>query len=276
MSCARALALVCLVLLLGGVAAAEDALTGPHALDDGMRAFRRALTHGDCKKALPRFQALLEEHKDKDYAKARRPEIEELMLHLACGVKFKRPKVKDLLSGKVRSWSPDSGKIKLTYTPKTIKDLETRGGLVHLPARLNGPFSLEIKGATYPTIVGETLQVLFGGDQHATTGKEQAWRIEFGAPQKSGGRAGPRVTATIVHLDGGAQKTVSERKITFGKKKKPYKLAVKVSKTKIALNLTAESSSSSRSTSCGKNSKRSELATLTMARIRQRGSRSSN
>ena len=113
--------------------AAEDDLAGPHAFDDGLQVVRGLLDDGKCKQGVKELQALLETHTKKDYAKARRGEVEQLMRELACGVKLKRPKAKDLVSGQLLRWSPRSGKITIKYTPKTSQDFEKRDGLLFLP-----------------------------------------------------------------------------------------------------------------------------------------------
>ncbi len=245
MNRSRWLLAACCLLLLGGLpaphAAAEDALAGPHALDDGMQAARHALLHGDVKKAAAAFQTLLEAHKPKDYAKARKGEIERLLMELACGTKHKRPKMKDLLGGTLKRWSAETGTFLIVYTPSTSKNLETRAGMTHIPARLNGPFSLEIKGASYPTSDSETPRIVFGGDEDPESGNAQSWTASFSTPKKSRGRAAPKVTAKLVQVDGSKETTLSERSASVGKPGKPYKLVTKFSKKKITLTLAARS-----------------------------------
>ena len=235
-----AAALLC-VLLLGGIPAGADSpLAGPHALDDGMQAARAQLDAGDCKEGVEALKALLAQHEGKDYAKARRIEIEELMRSLVCGTKFKRPKAKDLVSGKLQSWSPKTGKIKITYTPKKVDDLLKRDGLLVLPGRFSGPVTIEIKGSRYPKDESETPRVAFGGDQHPETGKDQSWRVAFGLPERKG-RGAAKIEGKIIYSDGGAEKTLAKKSNSAGKLDKPYKVSVKVTKTKISVQLNGRS-----------------------------------
>jgi len=230
-----------LLCILSASVSAEDPMAGPYAFDDGIQAARAQLADGDCKKGVAALQALLEQHAKKNYAKARRLEIEELMRSLACGTKFKRPKPKDLVSGQLRSWSAKTGKIKIKYTPKASKDLEKRDGFLYFPARLNGPFTLEIKGKSYPTGKAETPEIHVGGVQHPDTGKVQLWKIRFGSPKKGKGRSPPKVTVEILHGDGGDESTVSTKTTTAGKKGKAWKVLVKAVKKKITASLNGRS-----------------------------------
>lgn len=206
-------------------------LAGPHALDDGITAAREALREGDARKALTAFKALLEGHKDQDYAKARREEIEELILHLACGTEHKRPRVKDMLSGKVLSWDPDKGRIRVVYTPETSTDLDKAKGLIHLPPRIAGPFTLELHGSAYPKDADKRPVIAFGGDQHPETGRSQTWRITFGEPEPKGRSF--KVTTRIDFDDGGKVSELVSKTGTLRKPDTEYKLVVKGQKTKL-------------------------------------------
>ena len=201
-----------LALCLTGLAVAEDApaadpLAQPHAFDDGITALRTALVAGDCKQAVEDFKALLVAHKGKNYAKARRVEIEELMRELACAARHPRPKPQDLLSGKLKKWDAAKGKIQITYTPKTSADLGKRGDMLYLPARLVGPFTLEIKGSKYAPDPKDLPLVMLGGDEHPESGKEQSWKVVFGPPLKVSARGAKKVEVQIIYLDGEDAKT---------------------------------------------------------------------
>ena len=215
----------------GAQAGGDDALAGPHALDDGITAARQALRDGDADKARETFLALLEAHKGEDYAKARREEIEELILHLACGAKHERPRVKDLLSGKVLSWDADSGRIRIVYTPETSKDLDRHEGLIHIPPRVSGPFTLELHGNAYPTDAAKRPVIAFGGDQHPETGRTQTWRVTFGAPEPKGRSF--KVTTRFDFDDGGKVAELVSKSGSLRKPEKPYKLVLKGQKTKL-------------------------------------------
>jgi tetratricopeptide (TPR) repeat protein len=225
--------LVLLVLLAGVGARAEDEPFPPHVFDDGIQAARRELQTGDCKLGLAALQALLESHRGRDYAKGRRAEIEELMRQLACGAEFERPDPEDMLSGKLERWSPESGAIRIKWTPETKKDFEERGGLLYLPARLVGPFKFEVKGKTYTTSADALPRMVLAGDQHPETGRTQGWTIEFGVPSANKRERKALVPARIRHADGTSEETLVEKDRVGGKAGKAYKLVLRVTKTKI-------------------------------------------
>ena len=236
------LVLTCVgIMLLGGPVRAEDPLAGPHAFDDGIQAIRKKLDAGECEQALVDLATLFQAHERQDYVKARRAELEELAMALACGVKHPRPEAKDLVAGKVSKWDPEKGAIKISWTPKTKNDFETHDGLMWFPPRLIGDFSIEIKGSSYPSKNDKLPRLVFGGDKDPKTDKEQTWWVDCHAPKKEG-RSKPKVAVTIVHHDGGDKKTVSNKKGSAPKPDKPYKLLVKVKKTKLSVSLFGRSS----------------------------------
>jgi len=222
-------------------AGARDSLAGPNALDDGILIARALLEGGDCREGMDSLEALLGQHEAAEYAKARCREIEDLMIRLACGTRFKPPKPTDLVSGTLQSWSPRTGKIKIKYTPKRAADLGMRDGLYVLPAHLNGPLVLEIRGRSYPTTKRDAPRITFGGDQHPDTGKVQSWRIDLGLATRGEGRRGSKVSGSILHMDGGSEEVVAEKTVSAGKSGKAYKLVLRVTKTKISATLNGRS-----------------------------------
>ncbi len=229
-----ALLAVGVLLCFGVPSSAEDnaLATGPHAFDDGIETARKALDEGKCEEAVKALMALLEAHKEKNYAKGRRIEIEELMRHLVCGSKYKLPRAKDVVSGKLHSWSRKTGKIRITYTPKTAQDWEKRDGLLYLPARITGPFTLEIKGKSYPAGQKNPPRAVLGGDQHPETSKVQHWRADFGVPARSPKSPSP-IPPSFIFDDGGEEKELSKKKKAPGKIGKKYKLVLKATKTSV-------------------------------------------
>ena len=227
---------ISLLWALHGPSAAENELAKPHAFDDGLQLVRAELDAGNCEKGMADLKVLLKAHEDANYARARSEEVQELMRSLACGTKFKRPKAKDLVCGDLQKWSPDSGKIRIKYTPKTCKDFEKRGGLFYFPALLTGPFTLEIKGKSYPSKEKEIPRIVLGGSQHPDTGKDQTWTIDFSPPRTSKGKK-KLVFANFVYANGLEEETISKKSATAKKKGKPYKLVMKCARTRIAVTL---------------------------------------
>ena len=224
-------ALLCCSLPAG---AEENPLAGPHALDDGLVVVREHLEQGACKKGMDALNTLLAAHKDRNYAKARRDEIAELYRLLACGIAFPPPKPDDLVSGKVLSWSPRYGKLKIQYEPDAAGDFEQRKDMWYFPPRLAGPFTLDIRGVTYPGSANQQPIVTLGGEQHPETGRNQSWHILCGVPKNKEARG------HIAHHDG-LKETRSKPKAPGGKPGKPYRIQVRVAAKKVACSVNSRS-----------------------------------
>src|SRR5439155_17739427 len=67
----------------------------------------------------------------------------------AFALEVKAPKPQELIAGELQSWSPSTGKIKLRYTPKTMRDWQKEAGApavwVH-PAAFKGEYQITIRG----------------------------------------------------------------------------------------------------------------------------------
>lgn len=105
-----------------------------------------------------RLKDLLEAHQNEDYVRVRRVEIEECMKKCLFRASFKEPELKTLISGELLSYKASSGDIKMRYTPKGMGDFERdekeESGIKFLiythPAMFAGPYTIEIKGSSYP------------------------------------------------------------------------------------------------------------------------------
>ena len=234
--------LVCLLCLPAaadeGSPVKADPFAGPHAFDDALSGIREQLAEGESQAGLDALNALLEAHKEKNYVKARKEEVIDLVRRLRCGVQFKRPRPRDLVSGELQSWSRKTGKLKIKYKPDKAKDLEQRKDWFFFPPRLNGPFSFEVKGKAWPA--GKEPQVRVSGDQDPDTGAVISWTLTCGVPGKK--NRGPR----LVYRNGENEDVVGKKKSSPGKADKPFKIVVKTTKTKLSTTVNGRSVGSSK------------------------------
>ncbi|MAG58276.1 MAG: hypothetical protein CMJ83_18470 [Planctomycetes bacterium] len=89
-------------------------------------------------------------HDYENYVRARKEEIASLIRTCVFRSKFKPADPKTLVSGTLKSFNLKSGKIKIIYQRRQMRDWVTRNGVSVFPARFSGSHTIDIKGASYP------------------------------------------------------------------------------------------------------------------------------
>lgn len=103
-------------------------VTGASVATQGAGEFRtelRAISReaaADWLQAAQRLEALLAKHKDVDYVRHARSELVDLHRRITFESSYRAPEPDALISGKVVSYKPKSGRIKLVYTQSTMSD----------------------------------------------------------------------------------------------------------------------------------------------------------
>lgn len=192
--------------------------------------------------AKQQLEALLEKHEDADHVRYARDEIVDLHRRLSFEAFYVAPKPKDLISGKLVSYNPKNGKIKLVYTRDTMADFadpnkprppvkrepKTRPGgfptlpTIEMPEVRLGPVyrprihpaqfrscKIEVRGARYSST--ELLSGIHG---------DTVFRTMAGEPLQSMGFAGSSYLPTVVIRQDGKQQTELFKKSWLPKKSK--------------------------------------------------------
>lgn len=108
---------------LAAIALLASPLTAQDASEfrAGLRTISRSAAT-DWGQAKDQLDALLARHADADYARHARTEVVDLHRRIAFESSYVQPKPKDLISGDLVMYKPKSGRIKLVYTRKTMRD----------------------------------------------------------------------------------------------------------------------------------------------------------
>lgn len=183
------------------------------------------------------LKTLLKEHAGKGYVLARRADIEDLMLRLAFGVKVEIPRAQDVVTGRIKSWVPRTGKLKIVYTPQTAGDLEPIKSFFYHPARFRGPVMLEIQGGYQPPDTSQSAVVIFGGDEERASTSAHRWRISFGCEAYDEGADQVWLPATVHHMSGKEETKIFEKDMSPMKCYARYKIKVKVDDRRIVVHV---------------------------------------
>ncbi|MCR9247413.1 MAG: tetratricopeptide repeat protein [bacterium] len=221
---ATAAAVCSAVTPLAGQGAQEAA--GPEAFRTELRAIAEA-AGADWGNAKSRLAALLDTHEGADYVRYARSELIDLHRRITFESTYEPPEPDDLISGKLVSYDPKSGRIKLIYTRETMQDFADPNGPGPEPKKqrprrgrkrpgtlptfelpeLKAPTGyrprihpalfrsckIEVTGARYTST--ELLTGIQGDELHRTVA---------GEPLQDLGFAGSRYVPTVVvHQDGG-------------------------------------------------------------------------
>jgi hypothetical protein len=221
-----------MLLAVAALAAAQDS-RGPGAdraaaqaarttFESGLKAIQGAAVQGRFKPARDQLTELLRAHATADYVFARKVEIGELVKSCCFGIRFPEPSPKSLVSGELLSWDAQSGAIKIRYPANKMGDWE-EGEVRYHPIRWKGPYSIEIKGGSYPGPSGDSIQIV------VCACEDGAIAIIPGAAAENQGMTQQWLPARMVALKNGEDKAVLDKKEQPPcRGGKPYAIKVRV------------------------------------------------
>ena len=217
-----------------GTAPAPAAATAPTE-EDFLAALARAraqLAAGDGSGGQRTIDDALALHGDQDYVRAKRVELEDLVKRLAFRKECPPPDPATMVKGSLKKFVAKTGDFEIRYTAGKPNDFETAGsGTLEFPARFQGPFTVSVKGTSYP---GDTPpRIAVGGAEDPRTHKHQTWIVHAGIPARVEGREKRWMPARIVLRDGDEEKVVSEKPTSPAKIGAPWRLKVQVTRSKV-------------------------------------------
>ncbi|MCZ6573700.1 MAG: DUF1570 domain-containing protein, partial [Planctomycetota bacterium] len=142
------------VLILAAVVAAQDSTDAQRlAFERELRAVEARIQVMDWERAKRELKALLNEHRERDYVRARRDHIAELMKKCVFRMSYPEPTADGLISGKLHSYTRSTGQIRVRYTPDTMGDFRFDRKLWVHPARFRGPHQIVVDGGLERLVV---------------------------------------------------------------------------------------------------------------------------
>jgi len=220
----------CLLLLFTGTGVAL-AQQDEAAFSLGLKKIQGFMEARRWKRALDLLGALLDDHQNQDYVRARRAEIVQLHKRASFRHRTKEPDPKDLVDGELLSCNLSSGRIKIRYRRASGRDFEGGSGVLQQgvrthDARFVGPYTIEIKGKSYPSPLGSPPCIWVCLD------RGEGFIVSFGFEQVGGGGPWGGVArwtpARIASVKKNA--VVAEKLIPLAKSRKPFRMRVKVGK----------------------------------------------
>lgn len=141
---------------------AEQVDAAEQAFDAGRADVQELMGKAKWADAKAALQKLLAAHEGKIYVQAQRDAIVADFTACCFYAQARMPELRDVLDGKVASWSERTGKVKLQYD-NLAQDWEDQDGLFVHPAVFAGSYSITLKGKSYPHM-DEPLRVFFDLD----------------------------------------------------------------------------------------------------------------
>jgi len=228
------LTLAALFLLPAPVGAADEVDRTAAAFDRSMGRMDGYLETRSFEKGLRELGKLLEDHGEQPYVRARRAEIEDYARRFAFGARYPEPTAAGVLRGRVESYDPDSGRLKVEYTPSEAGDFQPLSNGTHqFFADTMGPFTLEVIADHMPSSTGGQAWMEFFGGLDPKTEKPQIWHVYFGSPDKLVGAKTVYRPAIIQFIDGDRRRTVSTSHDIPGEVGDPYVAQINVGHTSI-------------------------------------------
>lgn len=185
------------------------------------------------------LRLLMDEHRDQDYVRARRIEIEDCMKLCTFGEIYTPPDPDSQVSGKLVSFNPTTGRIFLKYSWDQMEDFELpkmEEGAVSIltpyihPVVFAGPYTIEFKGDYYKC--GADHPLLFYLGMVATS----AYSVNFGykSSRKATGYMVPVVKKYNPRKYGtGGWEVIKKEDKSPLERGEPFQLKVKVRETEI-------------------------------------------
>ncbi len=233
------------VLLFGASrgAAADGPVAAPAAGNEAafgtaLEAAKAHLAAGRGKEGLAHLKTTLEKHRERDYVRARRPDLEDLARRLSFCADCPAPDPQSVVKGTLKKFVSKTGDLEVRYEagkPNDFKTLEK--GSLFFPARFRGPFTITVKGASYPRSTDDAPMVTVGLEDNPKSGEMRMWRVYFGIAPYDEGSKSVWLPARIVEHDGEERKVLFEKEISPANAGKPYRFEVTVTSARVAATL---------------------------------------
>jgi hypothetical protein len=201
--------------------------------EDSLALVERTIASGKGKQAKDLLLGLLESSKDKPWALYHFTEVEDDLRRSTFWSTHEKPDPKSLIAGELLSWAPSTGQIKLRYridagilgkpglpkavtedsrsAPRTLADFTRQGEAWIHPMSFDGPFTIEIKGSSYPGFSDPPHGPLIG----VCAGWDQSTIVSFGLPTFIDGKTKRWLPARIVHVENGEATTEAQEETTI-------------------------------------------------------------
>ncbi len=183
----------------------------------------------------------LGEHKGKDYVRAKRVALEDLVRRLSFRKECAPPEPQSVVQGKLKKFVSRNGDLEIRYEAGKPDDFEREEGDLWFPARFRGPYSISIRGDSYPETTDTAPCVQVGLEKNPKTGKRQAWVIAFGIPPYTEGSSQVWLPARIRYVDGDDRKLLAEKETSPAMPRKPYRCDVSVTAGRISASVNGTS-----------------------------------
>ena len=194
-------------------------------LDKHFKAVHKLMERGKWKKARAALDLAFQQTHLRGEMQLRRQEILADVERCAFHISSPDPKPANVVDGKLHSYSPKTGKIKLSYTPGS-RDFARDNGLKSHPASFAGPYTLEFKGKKYPRLTGSRDYV--GPIAYASWGRDEGFSVIFGMAQVGVGSHTQWVPGRLSRYRDGDWNEVDAKEIAPVRPDKRYSLKIKV------------------------------------------------
>lgn len=191
---------------------------------------RSLMSAGRWKQARERILGLLTDHEGASYVRTRRHEIVADLQRCAFRERTVAPDPKTLVSGELLAWDPSGGRLRIRYRKDQWDDFERAPDILAHPVTFAGPYSLEIRGSSYPGVARAEKRppaIIVCADDDA------AFIVVPGIAQQSEGALDRWLPPAIVHRQGKVEKKVAVKEMSPCRAGDPFVLKVTVSDTTI-------------------------------------------
>lgn len=174
---------------------------------------------------------------------AARPQLEEYAHWAAFWMEHELPTVGEIVSGDLRRYDPQTGKIEVHYTEQDLEDFHKReeqefyfehagavgeGDMFRHPLQFGGPYTVTLRGRKYPSLYDDDVPRLL-----VNWSVDSYTMVYPGFPKPGGPVEQKWLPARIAHVARGAEFEILDEHRSPTKAGKPYTFKVQVQKTKI-------------------------------------------
>jgi tetratricopeptide (TPR) repeat protein len=199
--------------------------------EESLQIVDRTIASGKGKKAKELLLAAIDASQGQPFALYHLTEIQDDLSRATFWSTNEKPDPKTLVSGELMSWSPASGQIKLRYRlgseaekpggkskgtgadhgtwTQILGDFTKEGAVWVHPLSFDGPFTIEIKGSSYPAM-SDPPRVPFIA---VCATWNESTIVSFGLAPARVDRNVRYVPARIVHVEGGESSTLAEEQM---------------------------------------------------------------
>jgi len=234
------IAALCAALLVGSShpLRADAPAPTPAAFATALDQMKAHLAAGRAEQGLKLLRQTLETHARQTHAFAKRAELEDLARRLSFRCECAPPDPQVVVKGTLRKFTSKTGDLDIRYEAGKEHDFETtEDGDLIFPARFRGPFTVTIKGASYPATTKDSPVIYTGYEHDPKTDRVQKWVVYFGVAPYDEGSNSVWLPVKILAFDGEDKKVLYEKEISPATSKKPYRLDVAVTSARITAQL---------------------------------------